>query len=143
MEHLFGMGNVREGVVDITHKNHCIRFYGLCGGKCPDVVQTYVDEVSAHFLCWYLFTYIKAEHVMACCGPDVMRHLLYIVEEFRNVKAGVVEMIHNNHSIGFYGVNTREDSSTNHPLYWAHHNRNWSKRKVFDAGKKAFNNVQR
>ncbi len=66
-----------------------------------------------------------------------------MVDDLRNVpgKAGVVKVIHHGHTIYFYGVNTREDSNTHHPLYWAHHNRNSSKRKVFDEGKRAFNNV--
>lgn len=72
---------------------------GICGGKCPASVQLYMDDVSAHFLCWYLFTYIKAEHVMACCGPNVMERLLDMVDGIRNVRDGVVEVIHHGHTI--------------------------------------------
>ena len=72
---------------------------GICGGACPPEVQSYVDEVSARFLRWYLFSYIKPIHVMACCGPNVMERLLDMVDGIRNVRDGVVEVIHHGHTI--------------------------------------------
>ena len=70
--HKFGIQNIRDQFVLESHLL-CIHGEQERGNykyeKLPDVLQSLFIEVSAKFLRWYLFKYLKPKCVFASCGP--------------------------------------------------------------------------
>ena len=70
--HKFGIQNIRDQFVLESHLL-CIHGEQKRGDfkyeKLPDALQLLFVKVSAKFLRWYLFEYIKPKCVFASCGP--------------------------------------------------------------------------
>ena len=80
---MFGIQNIRNQFVLDSHLL-CIHGEQKQGNykyeKLPDVLQSLFIEVSAKFLRWYLFKYLKPKCVFASCGPDVFCEMDDIVD---------------------------------------------------------------
>ena len=134
----FGLANVRSEFVVEAHLL-CVhgeqrRLNYRYENLNKDLKKLFV-EVSAMFLKWYLFEYVKPTVVLASCGPDIFRKMLEMLEDQEFV-GGCCCITYKNHTIGFYGTFTSQGETTTHHPRW------WNSKRRFNFGKEKNRDVQ-